>query len=145
MFILALTFAVATIPGITAPDSYPHGCVDCHNGKVNTSMMAIMKQLPQKVDPKLLAQAQAAAPKGLTLKGKHPNVVTMVKETPNSCLTCHSTGSKSAPPFAEMIHAIHLTGGEKNAYLTMFGGTCTYCHKFNANNGQWSMPSAAER
>lgn len=145
MFILALTFAVASIPGITAKDPYPRGCVDCHNGTANTSITAVMKQLTQKADASLLTKAQAAAPKGMTIKGKHPNVSTMVKDIPSSCLKCHARGSKMAPPFAELMHTVHLTGGDKNGYLSTFGGECTYCHKFNAATGQWSMPNAAEK
>lgn len=135
------------IPGITAKDDYPKACADCHVNKKDMpgTLSADVKQWTTKVDAKLLAKAQAASPKGMTLKGKHPNVTAMVKEVPSGCLKCHAKDSKMAPPFATLMHAIHLTGGEENRFLTMFQGECTDCHKLNITTGQWSLPSAAEK
>jgi mono/diheme cytochrome c family protein len=147
MLILAITFAIAQIPGITAKDVYPRACVDCHTGKANmpATLSADLKTWADKVDPRLLAKSQASAPKGMTLKGKHPNVAAMVKSTPVDCLKCHGKASKMAPPFATMMHAIHLTGGEQNPFLAKFDGACSHCHKLDAKSGQWSLPSAAEK
>jgi len=135
------------IPGITTKDEFPKACVDCHVNRKDMpgSLSAHLKEWTVKVDPKLLAKAQASAPKGMTLKGKHPNVAAMVKEIPKGCLTCHAKESKMAPAFATMLHAIHLTGGEDNPFLTTFQGECTDCHKLNATTGQWSLPSAPEK
>ena len=147
MWILAMMFAVATIPGITAKDVYPHGCVDCHTGKANmpAPLSADLKGWTTKVDPALVTKVQPSAPKGVTLKGKHPNVTAMVKDIPGGCLKCHAQTSKSAPPLASMMHEIHLTGGEKNPFLTTFGGHCTHCHKLDAKTGAWSLGSGAEK
>jgi hypothetical protein len=149
--ILAATVSAATparkIPGITTKDAFPKACVDCH---VNRPDMPLplsvrLKQWNEKVDPQLLAKVQPSAPKGMTLKGKHPNVAAMTKEIPGGCLKCHGKESKMAAPFATMIHAIHLTGGDENPFLTTFQGECTHCHKLDTKSGQWSMPSASEK
>jgi hypothetical protein len=132
------------IPGITAKDAYPRGCVDCHVNPQDApvAFSVFMKQWNDQVDPKVVARLQPFAPKGMTLKGKHPNVSAMVKDIPGGCLKCHAKGSKIAAPFATMIHGIHLTGGDGNAFLTTFQGECTHCHKLNATTGEWSLPSA---
>lgn len=150
-FFLLATVATAAppaarkIPGITDKDVYPRACVDCHINRAGmpASLSVIIKQWNTKVDPSLLAKAQAAAPKGVTLKGKHFNAP--VKDVPASCLKCHAKGSKVAPPFATMMHLIHLTGGEANSYLTTFQGECTHCHKLNETTGAWSIPSSPEK
>ena len=135
------------IPGITAKDEYPRACVDCHVNRKDMpgTLSADLQQWTAKVDPKLLAKAQASAPKGMTLKGKHPNVAAIVKETPSGCLKCHAKDSKMAPAFATLMHTIHLTGGENSPFLATFQGECTHCHKLNLATGQWTLPSASEK
>ena len=141
--------AARKIPGITAEDRFPNGCVDCHlnyaDMKMDTRFGTLLKAWGQKVDPKLLEKAQAAAPEGLTLKGRHPNAESSLASVPGKCLVCHGKASKMAPPFAGMIHAIHLTGGESNPFLTVFQGECTHCHKMDPATGRWRLPSAAEK
>jgi hypothetical protein len=139
--------AARKIPGITARDSFPGGCVDCHVNRPDMPgpLSVRMKQWTEKVDPKVVARLQPFSPKGMTLKGKHPNVAAMVKDIPGGCLKCHGKGSKMAPPFATLMHGIHLTGGEANAFLTTFQGECTHCHKLNAATGEWSLPSTPEK
>lgn len=137
------------IPGITAPDRYPRGCVDCHVNdvgmKLDTRFGTLMNRWSEKVDPALLAKAQASAPKGMTLRGKHPKATHALTDVPARCLVCHGKTSKIAPPFANMMHVIHLTGGERNHFLTVFQGECTYCHKLDATSGHWTLPSAPEK
>ncbi len=137
------------IPGINIEDPYPHGCVDCHINYVemnlDTRFSTLLKLWSEKAEPKLVAKAQASAPKGLTLKGKHPKAVAALKDIPAGCIICHGKESSTAPPFANMIHNIHLTGGEENHFLTMFQGECTYCHKLDLATGHWAMPSAPEK
>lgn len=122
------------MPLFAAKVEFPRGCVDCHTGTKDTpaALSVRLKEWTTRVDPALLAKAQAAAPKGMTLKGKHPNVAAMVKEIPASCLKCHAKDSKMAPPFAAMMHTIHDTA-------------CTNCHKVDAKSGQVTVPSAAEK
>jgi len=137
------------IPGINAEDRFPGGCVDCHlnytDMKMDTRISTLMKQWTTAVDPKLLAKAQATAPSGMTLKGKHPNVDASLKDIPSGCLKCHAKGSKTAPPFSRMLHAFHLSGGEENHFMTMFQGECTHCHKIDVSTGEWSMRSGPEK
>ena len=136
------------IPGITSEDNFPNACVDCHINytemNMDTRFSTLMKVWREKVDSALLAKAQDSAPEGLVLKGRHPNSPTSFNNVPKECLTCHKKESKIAPPFAGMIHKIHLTGGEENHFLTLFQGECTYCHKLNLTTGTWSIPSASE-
>ena len=137
------------IPGITAEDRYPHACVDCHINyvdlKLDTRFSTMLRQWGEKVTPQLLAKAQASAPAGVTLIGKHPVISGALNDIPAMCLDCHGKSSKTAPPFASMMHSIHLSGGEQNHFLTMFQGECTYCHKLDLPSGRWTIPSAPER
>jgi len=140
---------VRKIPGITVADPFPNACVDCHLNyeqmKLDTRFSTAMQSWSEAVEPALLEKAQASAPTGMVLKGKHPKVAGALADIPAKCLSCHGKGSKVAPPFASMIHRIHLTGGEENHFLTLFQGECTYCHKLNATTGQWTIPSGSER
>lgn len=140
---------VRKIPGITAEDPFPHGCVDCHINRPDMNMdvriSTMMKQWNDKVEPTLLTKAQTCGPSGVKLKGKHPIVTNALKDIPAGCLKCHSKVSTEAPPFSRMLHIIHLSGGEKNHFLTMFQGECTYCHKLNLSTGKWSLPSGPEK
>jgi cytochrome c553 len=139
------------IPGINAPDAFPGGCVDCHvanpGGKPADARLSahLAAWTAGKVDPALLATAQAAAPAGLKLKGKHPDATDALEDIPAACADCHSEDSKKAPPLDRMVHRIHLVGGDKNHYITEFQGDCTNCHKFDAAKGTWSMPSGPEK
>jgi hypothetical protein len=137
------------IPGITATDAHPRACVDCHINyvemKLDTRFSTLMHQWTEKVEPRLLAKARASAPGGMVLKGKHPEVTGVLESIPAKCLDCHTKGSRTSPPFAELMHGIHLTGGEDNHFLTVFQGECTHCHKLDLSTGRWTMPSAPEK
>jgi cytochrome c553 len=137
------------IPAINAEDKFANACVDCHlnykEAKMDVRFAPMMKQWNDKVDEKLLAKAQEAAPAGLKLKGKHPPVNDSFQDIPASCLRCHGKASMIAPPFARMMHKIHLTGGEENRFMTMFQGECTHCHKLDMKTGAWAIPSGAEK
>jgi hypothetical protein len=138
------------IPGITAPDTHPAGCVDCHinyvDMKLDARFSTLMKGWTAGVPPVLVSHAKNAAPAGLAISGKHPAIPAgSFKNIPGSCMACHGKASKLAPPFARMIHGIHLTGGDQNPFLTMFQGECTLCHKLNATSGSWTIPSGPEK
>jgi hypothetical protein len=135
------------IPGITAKDAFPRACVDCHvvlpEGDMRIS--TLLAAWRQSVDAKLMAKAKAAAPAGATLRGKHPLATESLSSIPDGCsVKCHKPGSKLAPPMAEMVHTIHLTGGAENHFLTRFQGQCTHCHKLDAK-GDWKVPSGPEK
>jgi len=92
-----------------------------------------------------MAHARAATPSGAVLTGRHPRVPEALADVPAACLVCHGRDAKDAPPFARLIHLVHLTGGEENHFMTMFQGECTHCHKLDAASGRWHLESGAER
>jgi hypothetical protein len=139
---------VRAIPGLTADDPHPHACVDCHvvmkDYNMDVRLSTLMGQWTQGVEPKLLAAAKAAAQDSTKITGKHPVAKTALKNIPGGCLACHSKASKTAPPFARLMHRIHLVGGDQNLYMGYYQGDCTHCHKLDTNTGSWSVPSGAE-
>lgn len=141
------TRTVRAIPGITADDPFPQACVSCHivlPDGMDVRLSTLMTHWMSGVDSLLLATAQSAAPAGLTLVGKHPAASPALADIPTGCLVCHGKTATLAPPFARLIHRIHLTGGNTNHFLSMFQGECTYCHKLDKASGAWSIPSGPE-
>lgn len=135
------------IPGITADDDFPAACISCHvvlPDGVDVRLSTLMQQWRVEVDSILLAKAQAAAPAGLTLTGKHPEARESLQSIPSGCLTCHAAGATIAPPFNRLMHRIHLVGGGANHFVTMFQGECTHCHKLDPASGAWSIPAGPE-
>jgi cytochrome c551/c552 len=148
--VLAMTLVTAPTTGLAAVDPYPNGCVSCHvldksKGVDNRLSVALKEWTAGKIEPGLLAKSKAAAPTGLTLKGKHPSAEDSLEDIPGACLDCHDAGSKKAPPFGRLLHLVHLAGGVNNAYVTTFKSDCMSCHKLNTQTGEWSMPSAPEK
>lgn len=138
------------IPGITTKDAYPNGCVDCHvAGKTGDMRISVlMAKYATAVPPALLDKAKASSPAALAakLKGKHMPVPNPKANVPQSCMTaCHKKGSTVAPPFAQLMHTIHLQGAAQNTFLTTHQGECTFCHKLDAKTGTWKIASAAEK
>jgi len=137
------------IPGITALDQFPRGCVDCHVNRPDLQMdvrlSTAMQQWQDKVPPAFLTKVRHFTPVGIVLEGKHPMFRAEVADIPQACLRCHAKTSKSAPPFAPLLHGLHLVGGEKNHFLSMFQGSCTHCHKFDMATGLWALGSGTEK
>lgn len=137
------------VPGITATDPYPDGCVDCHVNlpalKVDARFSTLMAKLAQEVEPALLAKARAAAPEGLELRGRHPPAPGALRNIPASCNPCHAKGSRTAPPFAKLLHSIHLADGPRNVFMTLYQGECTHCHKLDTVSGAVSIPNGPEK
>ena len=141
---------MSEIPGITTPDKTPHACVDCHVNHPEMKMdfrlsATLARWQTNGTEAEFLKKAQAAAPAGLKLTGKHPDVKAIVKVIPDDCLMCHSRDSQKVPPFSKMLHAIHLVGGKDNHFLTMAQGTCTSCHKLDQVTGMWHVGSGEEK
>ena len=148
--VLAATLVALPTMGLAAVDPYPSGCVSCHvldKGKNvdNRLSVALKEWTAGKIESGLLATSKAAAPAGLTLKGKHPAAEDSLEDIPGACLDCHDAGSKKAPPFVRLLHLVHLAGGVNNAYVTTYKSDCMHCHKLNTQTGEWSMPSAPEK
>jgi hypothetical protein len=100
----------------------------------------------EQFNPALLARLRGVLPDTMKVTGRHPRLPDPIfRNVPAGCLTCHRDNQTNLPALAPMIHAIHLTGAGENHYLTLFGGQCTNCHKFNATNGRWSIPSGPEK
>jgi hypothetical protein len=137
------------IPGLTIEDKFPNGCVDCHinmpNIKQDERISTLMSGWNKKVETKLLKKAQAVAGAGVTLQGVHPPAPESLKDIPTACINCHNKEKGTTPPFAALLHVIHLTGGDDNHFLTIFQGECTYCHKMNVTTGVWIVPSGPEK
>jgi len=137
------------IPGVTAPDQFPRGCVDCHVNRPDLGMdvrlSTLIRQWQAEVAPEFLARVRTFSPAGMPLEGKHPEVGGDVARVaiPTTCLQCHSRTSKLAPPFSQLLHGLHLTGAE-NHFLSMFQGECTHCHKLDTATGLWSVGSGTE-
>jgi hypothetical protein len=149
---LLMLTALTALPtlGLAAGDPFPKGCVSCHTvdkakGTDQRLSVALAQWTAGKVDAGLLAQSKASAPAGIALKGKHPAAGDSLEDIPSACLDCHDSGSKKAPPFSQLLHLVHLTGGTNNAFVTTFKGDCTHCHKLDAKTGAWSMPSGPEQ
>lgn len=140
--------AVRQIPGLTAKDLYPNGCVDCHvDGKHgNLRMSTLMASWTTAVPAALVEKAKATSVTASKVKGKHPPMANVKTNIPQTCLAgCHKKGSAIAPPFAQLMHAVHLVGGAKNQYLAAFQGECMHCHKLNQKTGAWKTASGPEK
>lgn len=129
----AALLLLAALP-LFAADPYPRACVDCHNGSKAPKVSAVMNQWKTSVSPKLLAKLQPLAPKGIVLKGRHPNSATSTQDIPNTCVKCHSATSRLAPPFPAMLHVVHWPAVE-----------CTNCHKPNPATGLATVASGPEK
>ena len=134
--------------GASAADAYPNGCVSCHvvtKDKGDQRISTLLKAWTAgKVSPDLLAKTKASMPSGVAAKGKHPSAADSLEDIPALCLDCHTPDSRKAPPFARLMHMVHLTGA-KNGFVTQYKGDCMTCHKLNQQTGEWSTPSGAEK
>jgi cytochrome c553 len=131
--------AAAAAPAATVEDKAPNGCVDCHKGEAD--LLAVLAPLKAAVPPAFTELAKKAAPEGMTLKGKHPDVAAK-KNIPQDCMTCHKADSKMAPSLGRLAHLAHLAASEK---FTKAGGSCASCHKLNADTGVVSLKGLAKK
>jgi len=135
------------IPGITAKDAFPNGCVDCHVAGKDGDMRisALMTKWTSAVPAALVEKAKAASVDPSKIKGKHLPMPSAKANIPQSCLAvCHKKGSTIAPAFGQLLHLIHLVGGQ-NRFLTANQGECTHCHKLDKKTGAWKVASGAEK
>lgn len=140
--------AIRQIPGLTSKDAYPNGCVDCHVvGKdADMRISTLMATWTSAVPVALTEKARAASVATSKIKGKHPAMANVKANVPQTCLAgCHKPGSTIAPPFAQLMHVIHLVGGTGNRFLTAHQGECTHCHKLDQKTGTWKVASSAEK
>jgi len=137
------------IPGLTAPDPFPRGCVDCHvnmpDQNMDVRLSTLMRGWQEQVEPALLARVRAFTPVEIALAGNHPQVEVAGEAIPKACLECHTSTSTTAPPFDRLLHGLHLVGGAENHFLSLFQGECTHCHKLDTATGVWSLGSGVEQ
>jgi len=131
---LVAALSLGIVRSSTAADEKTSACVACHTGDMAFS--TLIAAWAKGADAKLVAKAQAAAPEGVTLKGKHMNVASMVKSVPDGCIKCHNDKSKTAPAMNKLMHMIHLTGDD-NKFAK--AGTCVSCHTLNTATGEQSI------
>lgn len=141
--------AARPIPGLTGDDVFPSACVSCHvrrpEENLDVRLSTIMRSWSERVDSVLLSRVRHTALEGMKLQGRHPRLAAEAfQNIPASCLECHGREAPEGPPFARMLHAIHLQGGPENHFLTLFQGECTHCHKLERATGRWFIPSGAE-
>jgi len=140
---------VRKIPGITAPDQFPMGCVDCHvyypEMNLDARVSTLMNGWGQANSSNFMSRMKALAPKGVEFKGRHPDVPRSFGDIPAACIKCHAKPSMHAPSFGQMMHVIHLEGVKDGHFLSIFQGECTHCHKLEKNTGTSHVPSGPER
>jgi hypothetical protein len=126
MVVLTLTAATdgsaALLPGITAKDEYPNGCVDCHRNAGANQDHRLNVALSQ-------------------IKG-HPDVTKIVKKVPDDCLTCHK-GTGKVPALADVLHKAHYGAEAKSIFVTVYKGACLNCHQIDLASGNITVKSAA--
>ena len=108
------------LPGITAKDENPNGCVDCH------------KNQGEGKDYRLSA--------GLAKIKGHPNVEKIVKVAPKDCTMCHKAGGK-VPELSLVVHKAHFDKPTENAFVTVYKGQCLACHALDLKTGAMSTKS----
>jgi hypothetical protein len=140
--------AARALPGLTAPDQFPRGCVDCHVDRPDLGMdvrlSTQMRQWEVAVEAGFLERVRAFTPADMRLDGRHPKVEGTGGEIPASCLVCHAAKSKEAPPFGRLLHGLHYAGGAENHFVSLFGGECLHCHKLDPATAVWSLGSGEE-
>jgi hypothetical protein len=125
-FALALSVSAASntappLPGITAADDRPKGCVDCHinAGGKDFRLTVVLN----------------------SLKDGHPEVVKTVKNVPVDCLKCHFASAK-APVLGSMVHRNHYSNAVNNAFLNEDKGSCLACHTVDTKSGKIAIKNA---
>ena len=150
----SMSIAAGDSAGTTKPaqdaDQFPRGCVDCHVNRAEESLdvriSTQMRRWYESVDPELIARLRPPASVGMPLKGRHPELPEMTfRDIPENCVSCHGSGAPEGLRLGPMLHLIHLVGEEENHFISLFGGSCRHCHKFDSSTGQWSMPSGPEK
>jgi hypothetical protein len=141
------------IPGITASDTHPNGCVDCHKPRLDIQRdyrlsTAIDEWTKGKIETDFVNIAKAVWPKA-KITGKHPEVKDILSgaKIPQTCQGCHANDSDQ--PLAPAIHLIHLSllpefTGTNTPFVSFYGGFCTNCHTLGERDGVIRIKSGNE-
>jgi cytochrome c551/c552 len=113
----------AFLPGITATDEHPNGCVDCHKNQGEGKDYRLNVSLAK-------------------LPG-HPKIDAMVKQLPEGCMMCHREGGKVSA-LNLMLHKAHYAKPADNPFVQFYQGACLNCHKLDPASGKMTVKSAAK-
>ncbi len=108
------------LPGITAKDEHPNGCVSCH---VNAG-----------ADKDYRLTVELAGVKN------HPKIDKLVNVVPGDCLKCHKEGAK-AGALGFVAHRNHYRNPKENVFIKVYQGACLNCHTVNPETGVVSVKS----
>ena len=146
---------VPAIPGVTAEDTHPNGCVDCHRkaGEDRDYRLstAIEEWATEGAPEELIEWSEAAWPDA-SLSGQHPGVSGFVasQTLPDNCYNCHGEGS--GMPLKPLLHTVHYAGGGENHFVSGYDGRCLQCHTMNTDvdfpyppTGEVEMKSGREQ
>ncbi len=125
--VMTVSLSAATnpviIPGLTAADQHPNGCIDCHANEGAGKDYRITTGL--------------AALKGV----KHPDISKIVKTVPTDCMMCHKAGGK-IPALNIVVHKMHFQNPATNVFVQVYQGSCLNCHKYDQASGVMSVKAA---
>lgn len=108
------------LSGITADDSHPNGCVDCH---------------AQRGDQDLRLGT------GLKYNPKHPDMTGKVNVVPQDCAMCHQPGEE-AGALSAISHKAHYKNPTQNKFIMYYQGECLACHRLDMSTGIMKMKNA---
>lgn len=94
----------------------------------------------EKPDACTSCHVKVSADKDYSLNGETKNIKghpTVTANTIQECMGCHKDKG-----FDKVLHKAHLTGGDKNKFVTEYKGSCVQCHKLDAK-GQLAIPGLA--
>lgn len=112
----AAAAAAPGLPGLTATDMNPNGCVSCHKG--DTSIDKLLKKV------------------------KHKNVDKKTKTVPDDCNSCHE-GDEDVDPLSVVMHVAHYGAGAKSEFVSRQGGQCLHCHSLDVETGKVGVKKGA--
>jgi hypothetical protein len=104
----------AYLPGLTAPDEAPEGCVSCHKGK------RTLKVMLDALD--------------------HRDMGDKIKVVPDDCKSCHED-DKDLEALGPVSHSMHYARGSKSDFVVKHGGSCLNCHALSTGTGEVSIKS----
>lgn len=102
--------------GLTGPNPYAQGCVDCHGKDDVESIGALLAAL------------------------RHRNVDDKTSTVPTDCKSCHEPDGDYTP-LSEAIHLVHFEDPANNPFVKNFGGNCMHCHAVDTSTGVISVKS----
>ncbi|MCU0976083.1 MAG: hypothetical protein MUC71_07190 [Steroidobacteraceae bacterium] len=104
----------AYLPGLTAPDEAPQGCVSCHKGSRNLKVML------DALD--------------------HRDMGDKIKVVPDDCKSCHEDDDE-LEALGPVSHSMHYARGSKSDFVVKHGGSCLNCHALSTGTGEVTTKS----